>query len=107
MDTATEPVMALARLALRTGHRVTLTLFFNRVVDRMKRSGPIEDLDAEVKLATRGFWHAITPIQNPREILALLRSSNKRARSAFSGSGPLAAGPCSSSPGSPRRMPSW
>jgi cephalosporin hydroxylase len=25
-----------------------------------------------VKLATRGYWHAISPIQNPREILALL-----------------------------------
>jgi predicted O-methyltransferase YrrM len=61
-----------ARTALHTGHRIMRTLFFDRVVDRMKRTGPVEDLDILVKLATRGYWHAISPIQNPREILALL-----------------------------------
>ena len=49
------------------------TLFFGRVVERMKRTGPVQNLDVLVKLASRGFWHAITPIQNRREILALLR----------------------------------
>jgi predicted O-methyltransferase YrrM len=73
MNTPTTPVMSLARIALHTAHRVMRTLFFGRVVDAMKRTGPMEDLDALVKLATRGFWHAITPIQSPREILALLR----------------------------------
>jgi predicted O-methyltransferase YrrM len=73
MNTPTKPVISLARTALHTGHRVMRALFFGRVVDAMKRTGPFEDLDALVKLATRGFWHAITPIQSPREILALLR----------------------------------
>ena len=45
----------------------------------MRQTGPIEDLDALVKLATRGYWNAITPIQNPREIRTLL-SIIKQAR---------------------------
>jgi predicted O-methyltransferase YrrM len=73
MNTPTKPEKSLARMALHTSHGVMRTLFFGRLVDRMKRTGPIEDLDALVKLATRGFWHGITPIQNPREILDLLR----------------------------------
>ena len=62
-----------ARMALHTAHRIMRNLFFGRVVDKMSRTGPIDDLDLLVKLATRGYWHAIAPIQNPREALALLR----------------------------------
>ena len=60
-------------MALHTAHRIMRNLFFGRVVDKMSRTGPIDDLDLLVKLATRGYWHAIAPIQNPRELLALLR----------------------------------
>jgi predicted O-methyltransferase YrrM len=73
MNSPKELVMSLARMGLHASHRVMRTLFFGRLVDWTKRTGPIEDLDVLVKLAARGFWHAITPIQNPREILALLR----------------------------------
>ena len=34
----------------------------------MSAPGRSDDLDVLIKLATRGFWNAITPIQNPREI---------------------------------------
>jgi predicted O-methyltransferase YrrM len=60
-------------MGLHTGRRILRTLFFGRVIERMKRTGTVEDLETLVKLATRGYWNAITPIQNPREILALLR----------------------------------
>jgi len=73
VNTPTRIVMSSARMAVHTGHRIMRNLFFGRVVDQMKRTGPIEDLDVLVKLAARGYWHAITPIQNRREILALLR----------------------------------
>jgi predicted O-methyltransferase YrrM len=72
MNTPTSIILAPARMAVHTGHWIMRSLFFGRVVDRMKRTGPIEDLAVLVKLATRGYWHAITPIQNRREILALL-----------------------------------
>jgi predicted O-methyltransferase YrrM len=62
-----------ARMVVRAGRRVLRALFFDRVVERMKRTGPVEDLDELVDLAMRGYWNAITPIQNRREILALLR----------------------------------
>jgi hypothetical protein len=62
-----------ARVAVHTGRRVLRTLFFDRVVERMKRTGPVEDLDVLVDLAMRGYWNAITPIRNRQEILALLR----------------------------------
>ena len=60
------------RKAVHTGHRLLRTLFFARVIDQMKRTGPVEDLQELVGLATRGFWHTITPIQNAVEILTLL-----------------------------------
>jgi predicted O-methyltransferase YrrM len=66
-------VISPARMALHTSHRVMRNIFFSKVVERMKRTGPIEDLDVLVKHAMRGYWHAITPIQNVREITTLLR----------------------------------
>jgi predicted O-methyltransferase YrrM len=65
--------MSAARRVLHTVDGIRRSLFFGRLVDRMKRTGPVGDLDVLVKLATRGYWHAIIPIQRPREILALLR----------------------------------
>ena len=73
MNTLTRLVMSPARMVVHTGRWIMRTLFFSRVVDQMKRTGPVEDLAVLVKLATRGYWNAITPIQNPREILVLLR----------------------------------
>jgi predicted O-methyltransferase YrrM len=72
-------VLSPAQTIVRTNRRILRTLFFDSVIDRMRSTGPIEDLDALVTLATRGFWNAITPIQNPREIRALL-SILKQAR---------------------------
>ena len=96
-----------ARVAVRTGRRVLRTLFFGRVVERMKRTGPVEDLDVLVNLAMRGYWNAITPIQNRHEILTLLPCSSRSAPDGFSRSGPPAGGHSSCSPESPRPMPSW
>ena len=73
MNTPTGLARSSARLLLHTGHQIMQNLFFGRVVDKMKRTGRVEDLDVLVKLAMRGYWHAITPIQRPSEILALLR----------------------------------
>ena len=73
MHTLTRVVASPIRMVVHAGRWILRTLFFSRVVDQMKRTGPVEDLDFLVKLATRGYWNAITPIQNPREILALLR----------------------------------
>ena len=79
MSGLTRLVLSPAQAVVRTNRTILRTLFFDRVVDRMRRTGPIDDLDVLVKLATRGFWNAITPIQNPREIRALL-SILKQAR---------------------------
>jgi cephalosporin hydroxylase len=49
------------------------TLFFDRLVDRVKRTGPIDDLDVLVDLAMRGYWNAISPIQSRPELIALLK----------------------------------
>lgn len=73
MMTPTQLATRTARTAVHAGHRVMRSVFFGRVVDKMKRTGQVEDLDALVTLSLRGFWHAITPIQNRHEILALLR----------------------------------
>jgi predicted O-methyltransferase YrrM len=72
-------ILSPAKTVVRMNRQILRTLFFDRVIDRMRRAGPIHDLDVLVKLATRGFWNAITPIQNPHEIRALL-SIVKRAR---------------------------
>jgi hypothetical protein len=42
------------RMTVRTGRRIMRTLFFDRVIRRMKRTGPVEDLDELVKLASGG-----------------------------------------------------
>jgi predicted O-methyltransferase YrrM len=60
-------------MAVLTLDRILRTLFFGRVVDRMKRTGPVKDLDVLVRLAMRGYWRSISPIQNRQEILTLLR----------------------------------
>jgi predicted O-methyltransferase YrrM len=73
MNRLASAVVYPARMAVRTGRRVLRTLLFDRVVERMKRTGPVEDLDVLVDLAMRGYWNAITPIQNRQEILTLLR----------------------------------
>ena len=72
MNRLTSLVLSPAQAVVRTNRRILRTLFFDQVVDRMRRTGPIDDLDVLIKLATRGFWNAITPIQNPKEIHALL-----------------------------------
>jgi predicted O-methyltransferase YrrM len=73
MNNLTRLVLSPARMGVHTSHRIMRTLFFDRLVDRMKRTGAFKDLDGLVKLAMQGYWHAITPIQNRHEILALLR----------------------------------
>ncbi len=79
MNLPTKLVMTPARMLVHGGSRIMRTLFFGSVVNQMKRTGPVDDLDRLVKLATRGYWRSITPIQNVHEILALLRIL-KRAR---------------------------
>jgi predicted O-methyltransferase YrrM len=79
MNTLTRLILSPARTGVRTARKILRTLFFGQVVEQMKRTGPIEDVDDLVKRAARGYWNAITPIQNPREIRELLEII-KRAR---------------------------
>jgi predicted O-methyltransferase YrrM len=72
MNRLTSLVLSPAQAVVRTNRKILRALFFDHVINRMRRTGPIDDLDVLIKLATRGFWNAITPIQNPREIRALL-----------------------------------
>lgn len=73
MNSPTRLLLPPARKVLHVSHRVMRALFFDRLVDRVKRTGPVEDLDVLVRVAMRGFWHAISPIQSRPEITALLR----------------------------------
>ena len=107
MNTLTRLVMSPARMVVHTGRWIMRSLFFSRVVDQMKRTGPVEDLGVLVKLATRGYWNAITPIQNRSRSLPCCASLRRRARDVSSRSGPLAVEPFSFSPELPRQMPNW
>ena len=73
MNASTRLILPPVRRALHASHRIMRRLFFDRLVDRMKRTGPVEDVDVLINLAMRGYWHAITPIQNRPEIAGLLR----------------------------------
>ncbi len=73
MNKLTRLIVAPVRSVVLMSRRILRTLFFDRVVDQMKRTGPIDDIDALVLRAARGYWNTITPIQNKDEISALLR----------------------------------
>ena len=72
MDRLSRVILSPAKSVVLTTRKILRTLFFDRVVDEIKRTGPIEDIDAR-SCAARGYWNAITPMQNKREISALLR----------------------------------
>ncbi len=65
----TEPIHR-ARSAYR---QVMRSLFFPRLIDEMKRLGPIDDPEVLWEKVSGGFYGIVSPIQNHEEILALLR----------------------------------
>jgi predicted O-methyltransferase YrrM len=79
MNTLTKLAISPARAAVHTSDRILRTLFFDRVIERMKRTGPVKDLNVLVGLAMRGYWRSISPIQNRQEILGLLRILERSA----------------------------
>src|SRR4051812_36376995 len=64
----TAPLAVLAR-SWDTARR---RLFFPTVLRMVERTGPVEEPEEIVRLACRGFWRAISPIQNQYEFLQLL-----------------------------------
>ncbi|WP_165220983.1 class I SAM-dependent methyltransferase [Aquisphaera insulae] len=64
-----EPIAATARF----GRKVLRTLFFPQVFRMVERTGPVERIDEVVRLACRGFWGALSPIQNQVEFAEYLR----------------------------------
>ncbi len=62
---------------VRWWHRMMRTLFFPWVLRMMERTGPVDQPEEIVRLACRGFWRAISPIQNQYELTELLRRVNQ------------------------------